>query len=229
MTQYLLVPACHQFSSVGDDRLMAPESQQLFKQKVESLITNTSLVLCEGFQNAELVDRTHPKYHLLHDRHVVLPEHVQPIFGGFDFRQQNKKTLSDYDAEMARYDLWDDFVKEHLRTDPGQQPCSLAEVIEIAKTPPTTRFDRTLTADEIALARWVRFNFRKFDRLYLEAMHRIGRRFKLCFFIGGAAHVVAMALKSGYPVAETVPGEELLDVLDSYLASYYWTTLALQN
>lgn len=224
MKNVLLVAVGHEIKDGLSDRLMSSACTERFKIEIEPFINDRSLVLCEGVNHNQLVTPAHPKYNFLNQRLLGLPESKRPTLGGFDHRQS--ESVFTVDAHAQRLDLWDKTAMELIVTDMQRKPRSLAEVLHILRNEQhVARLARQPTPEERASARWARIQARKFDRDYLTGLRKHGRRFDSCFFVGGCTHGIAMALESGYRLADLIPEPEVPDVYYAYLATYVWPRL----
>ncbi len=222
----ILVAVSHELAEDGggSDRLMSTACYARFLKDVVPLITNSSLILCEGFYHPTLIGRDDSRYPTLQEYLLDLPRDLSPTLGGVDFRQQQIRTAEDHDRLGERQDRWERVAKDLLRFDYGNIPTSLeAMVATLRARSPRIHVLHTPTNEQRNLAREIGSQSRKFNRLYLDELRTHARKFNRCFFVGGAVHVVAMAVKTGYRVISLVPNEELAYVLEAYLAEYYGT------
>lgn len=231
MTKHLLVAIGHEISvDRSDDRLLSATSAAGFAEEVVPLITDRSLLLCEGVSYSYLLSPNHKNYddiksHIFGD--LLGP--VLPTLGGFDLRQVHALET------FERYEKYHRFAPERLEIESKGHvlPLSVAGVMDAVRAEIlTARLSGVPTRDEIELACWTGATSRKFDRMYLDAMHKKGRQHDVCIFVGGAIHVVSMALKSGYPVIDltrlTDPNKGIA-ILTGYLIDYVWSKLFKQG
>ncbi len=221
MTEYLLAAVSH---DPATGQLFSRGSLLMFNELVAPRITNNSLILCEGMNHKILVRGGHPMYARLNDEVLRLPESVRPTLGGFDFRQ--KGSLEANMANLARYDGWEDTLRELIDTDRSLRPETLRDVMCVLETtPPAATLKRKPTPKEAELASWVGGQSRKLDRVYLEAMQKYGRKFDHCIFVAGAIHIISVHLKTGYQMADLVLPGDVPATLYGYLADHKWARL----
>ncbi len=226
----LLVAVAHELCpDDSSDELMSPESQAGFRRQVLPLVTNQTLILCEGFHYDQLVDPLHPRYGFIYSLFFGdTLSSTRPTFGGFDPRHQSSQEESE--AIAAKYDEWHALVMRSVRIDLRKMPipAAISEIIKTLKAgPPPASLVCRPSPEQISLARWIEETNRTFDRQYLKAMRTHGRRYDKCIFVGGATHVVSLALKTGYPVADLTLSTDARDVFFSYLSDK-WARLFIE-
>ncbi len=223
MQQTVLVAIGHELVDSFDDRLMSSACAQRFKDEVEPYITDKSLLVCEGFKDG-LVGPNHKNYDYLREKLIDLPDLVRPTFAGFDVRQSD--SIIDHQDMDERHRAWDRLVLSLILTDWQKRPSSLSEVVDMLKTEEhVAKVSRQPTDGERELARWVRLTSSKFDRHYLEGIKKNRLRFDRCFFIGGSIHVLAMVLRSNFPLVDLVPPVEVPTAYYGYHSTYTWPRL----
>ncbi len=220
-----LVAVAHELKTLqSDNRLMSPVCMARFKNEVEPSITSKSLLVCEGFRHDKLVGPDHRDYKRLRQALLDLPASKQPTFGGFDARQS--AVILENEVFSRKNESWDKLALEIVQTDWQKRPSSLHEVIEMLKTEHhVAQLSRPPTNEEKELAHWMRFVSRRFDRHYLEGIKKHRYKFDSCFFIGGSIHALAMALKSGYPLVDLIPSDEVPTAYYGYHSTYTWPKL----
>jgi hypothetical protein len=227
MTRFVLAAVSHDVGEAFDDRLMCRESAALFNEKCLPLITaDKTLVLGEGY-DAGLVRPSDPLYDMLHRDIFGFAEDLRPTIGCFDFRQREARSAAMYFEVGEREDRWQKEIGRIIDTDWHDVPDTLAEAIRRVKNPPRAVLKYKPSRELVAEAKRVGSQSRKFDRVYLEAMRKHGRRYEVCMFIGGSSHVIAMALQSEYEVMDCVPPVEVRDAHFAYLSTYQWSRLVI--
>ena len=215
-----LVAITHELSEGSNDRLMNDVCAARFKERVMPRITNRSLILCEGFNHDALVGPKHPKYDFT--RNFLFGDalgSITPTFGGFDPRHTPSAEESNMIAAM--YDEWQSTVMRIIRLDTStiRIPVGVGEVVEaIRRGGPSVELDRRPTQRQVALAAAIRDTNKMFDRRYLDAIRAYSRKFDTCLFVGGASHVVSMALKRAYPIIDLTSPEDAQSIFFTCLS-----------
>ncbi len=224
----ILVAVSHEVLEGNNDALMSPEVQCRFKQKVTPLVTNKTLILCEGLNHDELIGPKHPKYDFT--RSFFFNDTLgstQPTIGGFDPRATTSPEVANTIASV--YDEWYTIVTTSVRMERNLPvPATLLAIIKSLRlTRPHAQIARRLTLQELRVAHWIDDTSRNFDRRYLNAMKSYGPSYDKCLFVGGATHVISLALKSNHSVVDLTPQEDARGIFFSYLSDG-WARLFIE-
>lgn len=234
MSKYLLVAVRHELKPLplsDHGQVMSVACATRFIAEVAPLITDQSLVLSEGLNFASVLSPAHREYE--YEKSWIfngLLDTASPTLGGCDFRQR------DWNKVNANYTQWMAMVRRLSVHIPGgvfnaQSVLQMIEAIRSKTEGVAVELTAQPSKDEIEVAKWMDITNRKFDRVYLEAMQKRGRRHDLCVFVGGASHVISMALKSGYPVVDlttaAADAAESWQILTGHLGDYVWPKLYL--
>ncbi len=225
MTKVYLVAGLHGDRAEQDTLpLLSKTCRGRFQAKVAPLVTDDSILFCEG-ANTEGPLRSARRTYAHFENHFHFPLNgKRPAYCGFDFRQHPDARINA--MMLAAYDAWEQLVPQIFVGDFTRTADSLEEAIELLRGKhPEVMLARSPTSQEVELARWVSAKCLKFDRLYLEGMEKHGPRFDSCFFIGGATHVASLALKRDYSVISLLPEGWGTKIYYSYLAIYRWARL----
>ena len=123
----ILVAVSHELAEDGGglDRLMSTECHARFLKEVAPLISNSSLILCEGFYHPTLIGPDDTRYHKLQKHLLDLPDGLSPTLGGVDFRQQRIRTAQGaVTAVTVSNDPWHNVSPSFRMTNP---PLSLGQ------------------------------------------------------------------------------------------------------
>jgi hypothetical protein len=231
MDKYLLVAVGHDKEAVarggGGDCVMSRVIAAQFAAEVGPILTDKCLIMVEGLTSPHPLtpgDPAYPLYWSYVFRGTGLS--VTPTIGGVDPRIGN--TLEEAEEMGRKLKQWCDIVLRLVRSSPEEYAGSetIAERVQLLRErKPSGELIRTPSNTERELARLVGVANRRFDRRYLEEMHKRGRRYERCIFVGGATHVMSMALKSGYPIADLIGSETAWAVHLGYLMHYEWPKL----